>query len=483
MALQARTLEIFDDLGIVDRMLQKGHKIHGANIYAEGQRILHFSFDELPTPYPFALDLPQDETERILTQHLNSLGVAVEHAHAVTGVHQNDSGVTMFVQMPDTHIEKLRARYVIGCDGAHSTIRHATGMPFEGSVVEESFAVADVALQWEGPDDEWNFWLNEDGLFGLFPMGGGRYRVVASAPADATPDSALLRELFERRGPKAAAVGEPANAALYRISHRRVASYQHGRVFVAGDAAHVQSPAGSQGMNTGIQDAYNLGWKIGMHYRGNAPDSLLASYGAEREPVGRAVLSLTDNMAAIASLRHPISQGIRNRLLPVLAGFEVLEHRLVNRLAEISVNYRGSPIVGQFGRWYAAGPWPGDRALDVKLADGRRLFDMLRGTRHVALLFAAEHWDEEDTRGFENIVRYMEDGYPDEVETHLVARKPVEWQGSVILDTSGAAHHAYAAGVPCVYLIRPDGYVGFRSLSSDPLPLLEHLNRVYEPES
>jgi hypothetical protein len=119
----------------------------------------------------------------------------------------------------------------------------------------------------------------------------------------------------------------------------------------------------------------------------------------------------------------------------------------------------------------------------VKLADGRRLFDMLRGTRHVALLFAAEHWDEEDTRGFENIVRYMEDGYPDEVETHLVARKPVEWQGSVILDTSGAAHHAYAAGVPCVYLIRPDGYVGFRSLSSDPLPLLEHLNRVYEPES
>jgi 2-polyprenyl-6-methoxyphenol hydroxylase-like FAD-dependent oxidoreductase len=481
MALQARTLEIFDDLGILDRVLEKGHKIHGANIYAEGHRILHFSFDELPTPYPFALDVPQDEIERILTQHLNCLGVRVEHAHTITGVDQNDNGVTLFVQTPDTHIKKLRARYAIGCDGAHSTIRHATGMAFEGSVAEESYAVADISVRWDGPDDEWNFWLHEDGLFGLFPMGGGRYRVVASAPSDSTPDASLIRELFERRGPKAAVVGEPANASLYWISHRRVASYQHKRVFVAGDAAHVQSPAGSQGMNTGIQDAYNLGWKIGMHYRGNAPDSLLASYGAEREPVGRAVLSLTDNMAAIAMLRHPISQGVRNRLLPILAGFEVLEHRLVNRLAEISVNYRNSPIVGQFGRWYAAGPCPGDRAVDVTFADGRRLFDVFRGTRHVALLFAAEHLDEEDTRAFENIARYMNDGYPTEVETHLVARTHTEWPGSLILDPNGAAHHAYAVGVPCVYLIRPDGYVSFRSLSSDPLPLLEHLNRVYEP--
>jgi hypothetical protein len=234
-------------------------------------------------------------------------------------------------------------------------------------------------------------------------------------------------------------------------------------------------------MNTGIQDAYNLAWKLGMVLRGNAPERLLESYTAERQPVARSVSVLTENFSSIAALRSPIPQGIRNRLIPVLAGFEVFEHRLVNRLAEISVNYRNSPAVGQFGRWYTAGPAPGDRALDAPLSNGRRIVDLLRGTLHVVLLFTGEHPAREDVRGFENIERYMREGYGSEIATHVIARSEMPWSGSLILDADGAAHHMYGAGVPCVYLIRPDGYVGFRSLSADPLPLLGHLNRVYEP--
>ncbi len=226
-------------------------------------------------------------------------------------------------------------------------------------------------------------------------------------------------------------------------------------------------------MNTGIQDAFNLAWKLTMVLRGNAPETLLESYSAEREPVARSVVSLSDNLASIATLRYPISQAIRNRLMPILAGFEVLEHRIVERLAEIGVNYRRSPIVGQHGRWYTAGPVPGDRAPG--------LFNLLRGSRHVVFLFTGSHPEKEDLRAFGNIARYMRDGYPDEVTTHLIAREDLDWPGSKVLDPDGRAHHAYSAGVPCVYLIRPDGYIGFRSLSSDPLPLLEHMNRVYEP--
>jgi hypothetical protein len=186
-------------------------------------------------------------------------------------------------------------------------------------------------------------------------------------------------------------------------------------------------------------------------------------------------------MTAIATLRHPISQRLRNRLVPLLAGFEVLEQRLVDRLAEMSVGYRNSPIVSQSGRWYGTGPVPGDRAKDAIVARGEHLFDFLLGTKHVVLLFTAEHVDEEQMRNFENIFRYMRDGYPEDVITYLVVRGDVDWPGPKIHDEDGNAHHGYAAGVPCLYLIRPDGYVGFRSLSTDPLPLLEHLNRIYEP--
>lgn len=484
IVIQPRTLELFHSMGVVDAMLGAGHRIHGASIFAEGKRILHFSYDELASPYPFALDLAQSETERLLTRHLGGLGVEVEYGVAVTGVDQDGPAVKLQTRGPDLEPGSLEAQYVVACDGAHSTLRRALHVAFEGASNEEHFVLADLWVAWDGADDEWYLWFHEEGLFSLFPLPDGLYRVIAEVSGEeaAAPVTfELLRKLFETRGPKGALLGNPVWLSPFRITHRQVKQYQGGRVFLAGDAAHVQSPAGGQGMNTGIQDACNLAWKLAMVLRGHAPESLLESYTAEREPVARSVLALTDNMTALATLRHPVSQKIRNRLIPILAGFDVLQHRLVDRLAEVSVNYRHSPIVGQSGRWYTASPVPGDRAIDAPLGAGRRLFDLLLGPCHVVLLFTAEHPQEDDLRGFENIARYMRDGYPQEVCTWLVARADLPWNGLKLIDGDGQAHHAYSAAVPCVYLIRPDGYVGFRSLSSDPLPLLEHLNRVYEP--
>ena len=470
-ALQARTLEILDDMGVIQPILEAGHRIHGAGIFAEGRRILHFSFDELASPYPFALDIPQQETERILTAHLRTLGVEVERSATLTRIEQTADGISLEIE--DHGNSSIKAAHVIGCDGARSAVRRLSAIPSESIGPEETFLVADVHADWGAPDDEWYFWFHEDGLFSLFPLGAGRYRAVVDVAGGTEGTEDEFRAAFADRGPKDARILEASRIFVYPVARGRASTYRHGRVFIAGDAAHVQNPAGGQGMNTGIQDSYNLAWKLAMVLRGNAPDTLLDSYTAERRPVARSVSALTENFASIASLRSPIPQGIRNRLIPVLAGFEVFEHRLVDRLAEISVNYRNSPAVGQFGRWYAAGPAAGDRAP--------RVFDLLRGTRHVVLLFAAEHTEKEDVRGFQNIERYMRDGYGSEISTHLIARTEMSWSGPMILDHDGAAHHAYGAGVPCVYLIRPDGYVGFRSLSADPLPLLEYLNRVYEP--
>jgi 2-polyprenyl-6-methoxyphenol hydroxylase-like FAD-dependent oxidoreductase len=476
VAIQARTLEVFAGMGLVHRILEAGHRIHGVNLSAEGHRILHFSFDELPSPFPFAIDLAQSVTERLLAAHLCNFGVQVERPLEITGLEPADSGVIVHTPAGD-----LWASYVIGCDGAHSAVRHAAGIPVEGDSGNENFILADVPVQWDGADDEWHLWFHEDGLFTMFPLAGGLYRLIAEVgPADSPATAAEIRTVFAERGPRHATLGDPVWISRFQITHRKASSFRQDRVFLAGDAAHVHSPAGGQGMNTGIQDAYNLAWKLAMVIRGDAPDSLLDSYTAEREPVARSVLALTGNLNAIATLRHPISQKIRNRLIPILASFDIVEHRLVERLAEIGINYRGSPIVGESGKWYAAGPMPGDRALDADLG-GKPLFDILHGSRHAVLLFAAEHPEAEDMRAFANIHRYMHDGYKDQIDTWLIARREVPWSGSMLLDPDGHAHHAYAAGVPCVYLVRPDGYVGFRSLTPDPLPLLEFLNRIFEP--
>ncbi len=458
-------------MGVVDDFLNLGHRIHGSNIFAGGERILHFSFDELPSPYPFALDFPQNETELLLASRLEDFGIKPEYGTAVTAIEQDADGVTVHTE--GAHAEAIRVSYVIGCDGAHSTVRNLAGIAFAGTEPDVHFVLADLRMEWDRPDDEWYLWFHEDGLFSLFPLGQGMYRVIAESGEQRPAAASTLRSIIEERGPSDAHFHEPVWVSGYGIADRKVENYRSGRIFLAGDAAHVQSPATGQGMNTGIQDAHNLGWKIGMVARGNAPESLLDSYSAEREPVARSVLDLAGNMMAIATLRHPVSQTIRNRLIPILASLEVLQHRLVNGLAEISVNYRQSPIVAQAGRWYTASPVPGDRATG--------LHELLRGGEHVVLLFTGEHPEPEDLRGFANIDRYMRDGYAGEVRTCLVAMRDLEWGGSKIVDADGIAHHQFSAGVPCVYLIRPDGYVGFRSLGADPLPLLDHLNRVYEP--
>lgn len=480
IAIQPRTLEVLAAMGLVDAFLAIGHQVHGACIFAEDRRILHLSFDELASRYPLALDLPQSETERLLLERLADYGIEPEYRTSVTGVDQDASGVTLSVQRPKAPLQRDFARYVIGCDGANSVVRHALALPLESDFADENFLIADVLLDWNGPDYEWTLWFHRDGLLTMFPLPGGLYRIVAeSAPHQSTAQH--LSEIVEQRCPSRAHVQKVIWLSSLRLTNRRVTEYRRGRVFIAGDAAHVHSPVGAQGMNTGIQDAHNLAWKLAMVLRGNASDCLLDSYTCEREPIARSVLTMTDQLTAIASLRQPISQQIRNRLLPILGGFDVVEQRLVSRFTELDVNYRRSPIVSQAGRWSTVGPMPGDRAIDGPIAGGCHISDLLRQTQHVLLMFAGDNPSDETMRGFENIERYMRQGYAEEVASYLVVKTELNWDGESIFDRGGDVYRSYSATVPCLYLIRPDGYIAFRSLSADPLPLLEYLNQVYEP--
>src|SRR4030095_357834 len=211
---------------------------------------------------------------------------------------QDDDSVTCTLEHGDGEEENADFLWVIGCDGSHSTVRHRLNVPFEGAPYEECFALADVKVEWSNADDELYGYLGEDSVMLLFPFGNGRYRVISeSSGAQAEGEAPALgyfQDLMDRLGPPGARVTDPLWTTWFRIHRRCVNKYREGRIFLAGDAAHIHSPAGGQGMNTGIQDAYNLAWKLALVLKGQAPKSLLDSYEAERHPIAQMVLRGTD---------------------------------------------------------------------------------------------------------------------------------------------------------------------------------------------
>jgi len=478
VALHSRTLEVLEMLGVADEVVTSGHRIHGASVYANGRRVLNFSFDELDSRFPYAVDLPQEETEQILNGALAEQGIEVERNAALTGLDQNEGGVQAFIQRSGKPVERWQGMFVAGCDGAFSTVRHLSSIGAEAASGIESYVAAEVRFSHAPSDDEWHLSFTEDGVLAAAPLAGGVWRIIGDQRilTDSRPET--LRRAV---GSHIAEISSLNWIGTYGVQRRHASHFRSGRIFLAGDAAHVLTPVGGQGLNAGIQDAHNLAWKLALAARGRASDLVLDSYAIERQSAGRAVLALTEQLSAVANLRSPISQQIRNRLLPVLAQFDIVQHRIARRIANAGLNYRSSPLVSQAGRWYSPGPAPGDQALDAPIAGGPQLFDRIPAARHVVLMFTGEQPSSEDLRGFENTARYMREGYAEGVQTILVSRSAIDWPGETIVDLGGAIHHRYGAGLPCVYILRPDRYVGFRALSAEPMPVLQYFDRLSEP--
>ncbi|MET9963413.1 FAD-dependent monooxygenase [Streptomyces sp. NPDC006326] len=329
--VHARTLEVLDELdpshGLSAELIGRGIPISRFRV-RDGARLLGtVSFDGLRTAHPYALMVPQYETEAVLLERLRALGGEVHRPHEVTGLTQDPDGVTLTTATGET----LRAAYAVGADGMHSVVREAAGIGFTGSSYEETFVLADVAMDWAPGPREVSLTFGGAGLAVVAPLPGGRYRIVATArQAPARPDRADVQRLLDERAPGQATVTALVWSSRFRIHHRIADRYRRGRLLLAGDAAHVHSPAGGQGMNTGIQDAYALGRALAG---GN-----LDAYESARRPVARRVVALTDRLTRLSTTRNPVLRGLRNTLFPVLVRVPALQSRLATELAEL--NYR-----------------------------------------------------------------------------------------------------------------------------------------------
>ncbi len=370
--VHARTLELLDARGLADEIVQRGLPV--TRVAPAPGAVL--DLEQIPSRYPMVLMAPQSLTERVLTGRAGEMGVNIRYGAEVVGLEQDRDGVS--VRLADGTSE--RARYVVGCDGARSTVRRLLRIEFAGKQYQTHILLADVQLS-HPPTNGLSAATSRDGVVLLVPFGDGWFRAIAwdrtreQVPLSEPVTLDEIRDAFLRIGHTDFGMGEMRWSSRFLSERRQAERYRVGRCFIAGDAAHVHSPLGAQGMNTGIQDAMNLGWKLAAAVRGTAPDWLLDSYQTERHAVGADVLKLTDAFNQLVLGRSLLRRALRRVVITVLLNVGLTQRIMAGRLSGIGIHYP---------RPRGAHPLTGRRMVDVDCS-GKRLYELMRDGRFVVL--------------------------------------------------------------------------------------------------
>jgi len=458
LAVQARTLEFYQQLGIADLVVERGRQFNAVNLWVAGRKAAHVAFGAIGegmSPFPYLTIFPQDEHERLLIEQLAALGVEVERGTAVASfIH---AGVRVRVQLArqDGSAESCDVMFLAGCDGAHSKVRETIGATFLGGTYAHIFYVADVDATGEVTDGDLHVELDDTDFLVVFPMkGAGRVRLVGAVRADAATQQSPLtwadvgQGVVTRMG---LTVGKVHWFSTYRVHHRVANHFQRGQVFLLGDAAHVHSPVGGQGMNTGIGDAVNLAWKLTAFIQGQADMRLLATYEPERIAFARQLVQTTDRAFEFVTDNGRLARWLRlkvaPRLLPPLVSFRAFRRFMFRTVSQIGIRYRSSWLsAGHAGQVHG-----GDRLPWVPLGDDATAAPGHPGPGNFAPL-ASRAWQ----------IHVYGDASPELARVCAargLALQAFSWQPA--MRAAGLARGAS-------YLVRPDGYVALADGAASP---------------
>ncbi|MEW4371127.1 FAD-dependent monooxygenase [Paenibacillus kandeliae] len=568
LGVMSRTLELLEQAGLAEEFIARGLPIEQVSVYSGKKQLADIPFGQrIASKYPYALMLPQNETEEILLQRLEQLGVTVERSTTLTEIQHYDenaeqrqhssavaSSATAVsdsasaqptsravlphfvsgsrIQMnttsatgqngkqthyrltativkqassaPHTSITShIHAGWVVGCDGAHSTVRHLLRMPFKGTAITQDFALADVMVSGNIAHDRLQIYLHQGRIAAFFPMKSGRHRVIVASPVHAqqtatdTDGTGKAREislqdvqqvLDECTGGQYT-VSDPIWMTRFSVNQRKVEHYRAGAVLLAGDAAHIHSPVGGQGMNTGIQDAYNLGWKLALICQGRADEMLLDSYEEEREPVARSLLRWTGVFTRLAINRFPLLAMARDTVAPLLSSRSTVQRLMARAISETDIHYRHSELVLRGENWRHGMVAPGDRAPDAGAG-----LDWWDNRKHLLLVFPEaspqmpsptnpELWDEDERTRIPLLIR-IGDSWRSVTEiVNIMPDQPLmlpqpqpnhfhQDVGSVLRKRYGMEQGGYV-------MLRPDGYVGFAGSLKDEMELIGWVYRLF----
>jgi 2-polyprenyl-6-methoxyphenol hydroxylase-like FAD-dependent oxidoreductase len=466
IGVHARTLEIYEQLGLAREAVEQGTVAGKVRLLSGGEVRGEFdlsSVGEDMSPYPFVLMLEQSKNERLLYEYLQSRGRDVLWNAELESFSQTDAGVAAVVKTKDGTAQTIEAKYLVGCDGAKSLVRHALGLAFAGSTFERTFYVADAEVDWKFSHDALTVSLSKETFVVFFPLKGeSRYRIVGVFPEEFAKDEGeVLYEEIEARIKAESEIELDIHDvqwfSTYKVHTRHVSSFSQGRCFLAGDAAHVHSPAGAQGMNTGIQDAYNLAWKLALVLKGKADEKLLDTYDEERLENAKNLLRTTDRMFQLAAGPEWLLSFVRTNVFPAVAGylfsFESVKKFVFPLVSQIGINYRHGSLSrhnGDEGFKVRAG----DRMPYFSI-DGESVYARLRGPKFHLLAF---------TDGQSPVhTSWAEDINADLVDFQSLPLGP-------------EAVGAFGADGPFAVLLRPDNYIGYISAEPTPGGLKDYLN-------
>ncbi len=503
--VQARTLEILNPLGVTDALLAQGTPIRGMRVYAEGRLLLQAGLTGGTTRYDFALDLPQLDLEAILKERLAELGGAPECPRTLMDFSTDPGGVTARVtQRTNGGVETIRARYLIGCDGSQSTVRNRLGIQTEATSPRVDFNAVDLRMRWSEDPQQWHLFFHPRGSLFCYPIEGDVWRMLlesepGAAPARISPETLLAR--LGQVGAPPAKVEEILSSQLYAVFPRIAQQFQKGRVFLVGDAAHVHHPVGGHGMNSGLQDAVNLAWKIACVTHGLADEALLDTYHVERREACEEAVRLASRMHRLGMLEGSLGAGLRDRLVPLLANTEFFQERARNSLEVLDITYPHSPLSRQLRRRETLSPFnthsrhllaAGVRLPDVPVTaavsgGAINLHRLLSDSALTALVFLHSTETEHLLGQVDAILHLASETQDDLLKAYVISgRRPppslTPWIEQTYLDVRHQVHRlCQSLHRPTLIVARTDGYAGLVAAPPSPEALEDYLAAYFKP--